>query len=57
MHDDAPDPLYLPTTQSTHDVALLDGFVPAGQDVQLDDPLALMDPAPHTSQLVWPVAP
>ena len=57
MQEDAPDPLYLPSTQSTHSVALLDECVPASHDVQLDDPLVLMDPALHDSQLVCPVAP
>ena len=36
-HDAAPDPLYLPSTQSTHSVALLDECVPASHDVQLDE--------------------
>ena len=57
MHDDAPDPLYLPSAQSTHSVALLDECVPAPHEAQLDDPLALIDPALHKSQLVCPVAP
>ena len=57
MQEDAPDPLYLPSTQSTHSVALLDECVPGSHDAQLDDPLVLMDPALHDSQLACPVAP
>ena len=48
--------MYLPSTQSTHSVALLDECVPGSHDAQLDDPLVLMDPTLHDSQLVCPVA-
>ena len=47
----------MPSAQSTHSVALLDECVPAPHEAQLDDPLALIDPALHKSQLVCPVAP
>ena len=57
MQEDAPDPLYLPSTHSTHSVALLDECVPASHDVQLDDPLMLILPPSHDSQLACPVAP
>ena len=57
MHEDDPDPLYLPSTQPMHFVALVDEYVPASHAVQIDAPSALIDPAPHDSQLVCPVAP
>ena len=56
MHDDAPDPLYLPLAQCMHLVKFFNEIFPAAHEVQLDAPMALTAPALHGSQLVCPVA-
>ena len=56
MHDDAPDPLYLPLAQCMHLVKFFNEVFPAAHEVQLDTPMALTAPALQGSQLVCPVA-
>ena len=56
MHDDAPDPLYLPLAQCMHLVKFFNEIFPAAHEVQLDAPMALTAPALQGSQLVCPVA-
>ena len=56
MHDDAPDPLYLPLAQCMHLVKFFNEIFPAAHEVQLDTPMALTAPALQGSQLVCPVA-